>query len=458
VNSARGRLYGPLLLSLGVTLAVATVTLTLQMLAAVIGPFRLFAPPASAAPRDLGVWLPASATGGQAVATTRQLRAWREATGGERAVREVRSLAELDPAEPPVIALADASSLSAGEVAGLVHFLEGGGAAIVTGAVGVRSPAGGWRGYGVMERLLQVSRVVPLAPGAADSIAAARRGPISAPLRADQQIALRSQSGAPGIDDPGAELRWTGTEAGVGASRRLRIGRGRLLWLAAGPESLARGGGVPSVSGDAARLLAASVAWAAAEPFAELLAWPDRARFAAHVDRDGHAPAPLPESLERAGSMPAMKRVIAEEIARAERIGGLARVAVPEDLLGEPRRSELLDWAERRIRARGAWLAIRAEISTWRRLHGGVSATLDRVGPQRSVLGVTNDNREAVRGAVLRVHVNRPVLRAEVQRTTLQQASPALIFERRAERVDIALPDLPGDTSQAFSLDLEVGS
>jgi hypothetical protein len=127
-----------------------------------------------------------------------------------------------------------------------------------------------------MARLLGVARVVPLPRDASRGLAAARRGPLSAGLESGQRLAVDAEEGAPAIEDPAAELRWAGDEASGpqagaarGASLRREFGAGRLVWLGAGPDRSAAGATAPG--GDFARLVAATFAWAAREPFAEVL-------------------------------------------------------------------------------------------------------------------------------------------------------------------------------------------
>jgi hypothetical protein len=276
VNAPEGRAYGPLTLVLGTGLLAMGIALWVQMIASVVGPFD-FVGVAPAGTPTLGVWLPGSAGHDARVETRRRARSWRAALAGRVRVREGGSLASLAEQGVSALVVSDARGLSAAELASLSAYVRGGGSAILTGPVAVRGAAGEWLGTQEMVRLLGVPRVVPLPLAASRALAAARRGPLSAGLASGQRLALVADEGAPAIDDPSAELRWAGDEepgakpGGVrGASLRRELGAGRLLWLGAGPDRSAAGATAPG--GDFARLVAASFAWAAREPYAEVLA------------------------------------------------------------------------------------------------------------------------------------------------------------------------------------------
>lgn len=96
-----------------------------------------------------------------------------------------------------------------------------------------------------------------------------------------------------------------------------------------------------------------------------------------------------------------------------------------------------------------------ADAAAWRRLRGGVVATVQRAGPQRSVVEVSNRNREPVAGAALRVHLNDQVTRVAVDRTTLQQAPVRAYVDRARGHVDVRLPELDAGERFAFTLDVE---
>jgi hypothetical protein len=270
VNTPEGRVYGPLTLTIGLGLLAMGIALSVQMIAAIVGPFDLVGATPSGA-SELGVWMPGSAGYDARAEARRRARSWRAALGGRVEVREAGSLEQLAAQGVSAIAVSDARALSAAELGALAEYVRSGGSAIVVGPVAVRGPDGEWLGTGAMARLLGVARVVPLPRRASLGLEAARRGPLSAGLAPGQRLALDAEEGAPALDEPGAELRWVGDEAGPvqGASLRRELGSGRLVWLGAGPDRSAAGATAPG--GDFARLAAAAFAWAAREPFAEVL-------------------------------------------------------------------------------------------------------------------------------------------------------------------------------------------
>ncbi len=275
MSAPEGRSYGPLTLAVGLALLAMGIALSLQTIASVVGPFDFVGRP-RAGTLTLGVWLPGSAGYDARTDTRRRARSWRAALGGRVRVREGGSLDTLAGEGVSALAVSDARGLSAAELASLSDYVRGGGSVIVTGPVAVRGPEGEWLGTQAMARLLGVPRIVPLPRDASRGLAAARRGPLSAGLGSGQRLAVDAEEGDPAIDDPAAELRWAGDEASGpqlgaarGASLRREIGAGRLVWLGAGPDRSAAGATAPG--GDFARLVAATFAWAAREPYAEIL-------------------------------------------------------------------------------------------------------------------------------------------------------------------------------------------
>lgn len=447
MSAPEGRLYSPLALTLAGTLALMALVLAVLTIGAVIGPFRIFAPEPSSAPRALGLWLPHTAPGVSSPERALRVRAWRMAASSERVVRESGSLEALVERGLRVVALPDARTLNPVQADKLRAFVEGGGGVVLTGSVGVRGDDGSWRGYDLMRELLGVERVVPRAREQTRFLAAARRGPLSAALEPGQRIALVPESGAPAVDAADAELRWEAGAQVSGAALRRRLGGGRLVWLAAGPEAAAGSG---EVGGDVARLVEASLAWAAEEPFVEVLAWPGQAPFAAFV---GDAPlARVPAGLLEARSVREMGAAIDAGLERARRRGTLFVLSPPADA---PRREQALDYARRRSERAGAWLASAGEISAWKRLRAGIDATVHRIGPRRHVIDVRSRNREAVRNAALRVHLNAAAHGVRIERTTLQQDAPEVRVDLGERSADVLLGELSPDERRSYTLDFE---
>jgi hypothetical protein len=308
-----------------------------------------------------------------------------------------------------------------------------------------------------MADLLAAPGIVPRDRVASRALRAAGRGPLTAPLAPGQRVSLHAEPGVPALPDPEAELEWPGDGSRpTGASRRLPLGRGRLVWIAAGPESADEEvADRLFVGGEMPQLVDAAVAWAAREPYVEVLAWPEGAPIGALVERDPTAPELRPAALAEAAGATERRRMLDREIARTARSGGLFQLAVPTGAVSEPLRAELFLHATARLRERRAWFGERGDVAQWRRLHGGLVATIDRVGPRRRLIEVENSGRETVRGAVLRVHLNDVLHAAQLERTTLQQEEPRVRLDLRAEQLDLLLPDLPGRSRRAYTLDLE---
>jgi hypothetical protein len=370
------RLYTAILISGGGTLLAMALALSLLMIGSVIGPFRLFAGRSAYASQGLGLWLTPSSDSMAPRERALRLAAWRSAVSGTAELSEGRSLTGFESRGVRVVAVADPRALSAPELRLLEGFLASGGGVILTGAFGVQGEHGQPRDTAAMRRLLRVARVTLDARGDSPALASARRGPLAAALAPGQRLALAAGAILPGIDDPKAELVWLGAPPGAGeaASLRLDHGAGRLLWLAAGPAEIAGDGEVGS---DGKRLLAAAYAWAAREPFAEVLA-------------------PEPPV---AGEQP--------------------------------------------------------DAEAWERLRDQVAVRVERTGPHRSLIEVTNRDAEPRAGLLLRVYLNTSTADVQVGRTTLQQEEPDPIFDWPRNQVDVALPELAAGASRAYTFDVE---
>ena len=203
MSAPEGRAYGALTLAVGLGLLAAGAALSLQMIAAVVGPFDLVANAPAGAPA-LGVWLPASAMDAARTDSRRRARSWRAVLGSRVAVHESGSLEALAGRGVAALAVSDARGLSAPELAALTEWVRAGGSAIVTGPVAVRGREGEWLGTGAMQRLLGVPRIAPIPREASLAVSAARRGPLSAGLVPGQRLATVPEDGAPAIDDPAA--------------------------------------------------------------------------------------------------------------------------------------------------------------------------------------------------------------------------------------------------------------
>ncbi len=440
---AEGGLYGPLVLCIAAVLMACGLALGIQMIGAVIGPFRFLAPSAEEARRAFGLWTihvdeasPESA---------RRLRAWRAIAPPDRPVFESPSLAELVERGVRAVAVPGGRKLSGEDAAALRGFLLRGGGAVLTGSLGVTTPDGQWQGYDLMARLLDVPRIQQLAFEQSRTVAAFRRGPLSSRLAPAEPIALIAESGAPAISDAGAELRWSAGE--LSASRRLAVGDGRLAWLSVGPENARSGAGEPRNA--MTRLVRASIDWASRVPSVEILGWPGGARFAARVLHGGES---------GNGDVLRSERAVREAVERAARTGALARLALPAPGDSGTRGDVLERIAREELARRAAWLPRDGEVRRWTETRALVDARVRRTGPQRLLVEISNRGREAAAGVALRVHLNRRASSAEVGVTKVGQVAPTVVLRAGAEHVDLQLPALPPRESLSYHLDLRFGA
>jgi hypothetical protein len=447
-----GRFYGFLVGCIAVCLLTGGLALNVLTVSAVIGPFHLFARDRSDGVEKLGLWFPESSADVAPEERARRLRAWHAAVVRERDMHDSDTLAALTKFR--VVVVGDARALTRDEAGQLHRFLESGGGVLLTGSAGVQDAQGRWRGYGLMQRLLRVRRVAPLSADSSGHVTPGRRGPLVTDLEPGRRIALIPQSGAPAIANPEAELLWSEAKATgpAGASRRLEVGRGRLVWLAAGPErALAEHSRELLHGGPSSRILEAAVAWLAREPRLEVLPWPEGAPLAAV------RPADAAIGAEASGvSLPRRARnAIDVAVARADRRAGLLHLGQLAEGFPELPTETVQAYAGDALRARGAWFAGSGEYARWRRSRRALDVGLHRAGPQRQLLEMSNRGSETLRDAVVRVYLNAPALRAVVGRTTLQQEEPKAKFEFGKGIVDVRIPELRAGEHLAYTLDVE---
>jgi len=413
----------------------------------VIGPFHFGVSGEGTAGTSFGLWIP-----GVDESASWRVRAWRGIAPRDRPLVESASLAELAAQGVGSIAVPDARALTREQAVELRSFLDGGRGVILTGSVGVRGEGDTWHGYDLMARLLEVPEVLQMGRVASGAVEAAQRGPLSASFSPGELVSLRPEAGVPAIDDAKAELRWAGGRGGAlasgrAASKRLEIGRGRLVWLGPGPENTQR----PGERDAMARLARGAILWASRQPLAEVLPWPNGAFFAGVVelDRTGFA-------VHRFGDTPiAVERAVEAEVEAARHRGELARIEIPVPGLGSAEAERLKEHAIRLLQGRSAWVATRGDVAAWKAARSGVSATIRRQGPNRLLLDVSNDSRTAAGLVVIRVYLNQPAERVRVERTQLLQEVPELRFLRGRESLDLLLPELPGRTNRAYTIDFE---
>jgi hypothetical protein len=439
VNLAEGVLYRGLVWSLALALVCAGALLSIQMISAVVGPFRL----AQLGEHDSRGAVALFRSVYQPVGTELRSPFGYDLVSSGRRVREVTSLRDLDRSAIGSIVLSEPRVLGGDEASALRNYLAGGGGAVVIGSVGVRDADGNWLGYEAMRNLLGVE-VAPLAEARAQAIVAHTRGPIAAALTPGQRLDVAPEEGLPGAAFEDAELRWVGAQTeGVAAAAALRrdFGAGRLAWLAIGPDRVAT---TEADQRRMRRVLEAAVAWVSRTPFVEVLPWPGAAPFAAVVETDliGVATGDPERGWQR-------------EIDAAVAEGGIARLSVPAAAHRQGSTERELATVIGELGRRGAWVATRSENSTWTRQRAAVKASVRRAGPRRVLVEVTNFGRSATSRIVLRVFLNEPVRRAEVEATKLLQAKAGIRFAPGAEVLDLVLPELDARASAAFSLDYE---
>src|SRR5262249_8642668 len=327
--------------SLASFLGASGLLLMIQTIGAEIGPFR-FAELGSRDPRArVGIWLAPGAPAATAPP-------WQERLGSEARVRPLASLGGLGGARLGAVVLPEPRVLAESDAKALSSYLAAGGGVVLTGSIGVRDPDGSWRGYERMRSLLG-AEPIPLAVDAAQALVAARRGVLSSPLVPRERIAIRAESGLPGLPGAAAELTWASEDGATTLCGSLRhtVGRGRLAWLAVGPEGAAH----EADARELGRRLQAPVAWVGGRPLGEVLPWPGAARFAAVLDVHGDV---------ESGARTPLRFAVADEIEEAEASGGLAHLrARAAGAGGDPVVAETV--AE--LAQRGAWLASRSELA-----------------------------------------------------------------------------------------------
>jgi hypothetical protein len=441
-----GVLYEPLIWSISGFLIVSGAVLSILMWTNVIGPFRFMGLPGAPGTTTVGLWVPQAPDRAVSPETSRRLGRWRAALPQDTPVVWGNDLVELVEQGVQVIVLADGRSLSAFEAASLWQWLADGGAAILTGALGVRDREGEWRGFGLMGRMLDEPAIHLLDTEASQTLSAWSRGPLSARLGPGETIRMAPEPGVPALATRVAELRWgtrDGPDAGraSGAAKRLSVGRGRAVWLASGPESTWEESREPWQG--MVRLVDAALAWCTHRATVEILAWPDGARFAGVVTGAGVDSDPDADETDVVET----REDVRARLEDAARAGALASFRVGG--------ADLHQFAVRALSNDGGWFARDASVvRSWEDRRDRLVAAVERTGPQRWLLEVSNLGPEPLAGAVIRIHLNRAVRSAAVERTVLLQEEPRLRLRRAQEQLDVILPEVPAGTSQAYSVDI----
>ncbi len=450
-----GALYVLLVWSTSGLFATAGCALLLLMLATVVGPFRFGTLDAAQAARAIGIWLPQATGRPLPREIARRAEAWRKLARRDEPVIESHSLAKLDASGARLVILPDARQLDRGQLYLLRRYLEEGGGVLLTGSLGVRSPEGEWRGYELMQEILDVPAISPLEREQAGAISAFVRGPLSAGLTPSQAVLLRGEPGVPAIEVAHSELRWSrrgaALGASAGASRRLEIGRGRLVWIGPGPEAVFEAEQVQHRALE--EVFRNAIAWARRRPTLEVLPWPRGAPFAAQIVRgDGPAPnTPLtPESLR------SFERHLESAMTMAAESGEYLRFDIPAAELEARDIGVLVARLHAQLVEQGAWLATREQESAWSRGVSKVLVSMRRMGPRRLLVNVTSRGDRPLEKVALRLWINQSILWARPDQTTLMQDVPQLHYQNGAESIGIVLPPLQPDASLSFFIDFEL--
>jgi hypothetical protein len=257
----------------------------------------------------------------------------------------------------------------------------------------------------------------------------------------------------PALETNESELLWAGAADAdavhTGASRRLRLGRGRLAWVAPGPEVISEAD--TSDVRALHRSLRNAMAWVRMHAVVEMRAWPGAAPFALEIaERDAGSRAPA--TADERGSFEA---AVLTAMRNAQTSGVFLLVEIPrngdEDAWADALRRRLVAEAE----ARGAWLTSRHAASRWMVVRGDLRLAVTEAGPSRLLVNVTNPTEAAIDGLGLKLWINRPAGDIRVDAVALGQALPTVRFDRGSESAEFDLPSLSPRATLSFHVDLE---
>lgn len=453
MNVQDRKLYSATIWSLSLFLLTAGAVLVIAMLANVIGPFRFTALDASSRSRAVGFWIPADGDLPYPPEIKRRAAAWRRFIGDDDIVIESNRLRDLLNAGVGVVILPDARRIDAEHAEALHRYMMDGGGIIVTGSIGVRDADDEWLGYGLMRDLLQVPSIMPLPREQSDSLAAGWRGPIAARLDPGAQFGVISEPGVPALEGREGELVWARAfdEAGshAVASRRIRLGLGRLVWIGPGPEVIDESDLADRSALESA--LANAIAWVRRKPVLEVMPWSNGARYAVELDKRID---PEADRLDDRARFAFEDRAMAT-IERAARTGEHVSIQIPVrgsgDAWAESLRIRLLE----RIGADGGWPVSREQTSSWLAARAGLNVSVTQAGPNRILVNLSNRGEVPVTGVGLRLWINRPAASIQTEAINVGQAVPGVVFHRASESAEISMPDLAAGTTVAFYIDLD---
>lgn len=430
----------------------ASALLLILMLANVIGPFRFTAIDPSQMRNAVGFWIPVDGERPYPPEIARRTEAWRRLVDDDIVIESDR-LRDLLNAGVSAVILPDARRLTPDQADAIDRYMMEGGGIVVCGSIGVRGDEDEWLGYAVMRALLRVGSIVPLPREQSDVLAANRRGPLSARLRPGHRLSLVSEPGVPAISAEESELLWAGAADAAavhaGASRRVRLGRGRLAWVGPGPEVV-----LGSNSEDVRaleRALRNAMAWVRKRPILELRPWPGDNRYAMEIwKRNAGAEAPSTRT-ERLSFEHAIDGALASATISGVFLFVELPVSGPGDRWAEDLRLRLMGQG----RASGAWITTRDQASEWMAMRSNIRLAVDEVGPNRLLVNITNPTDGELRGIGLKLWMNRPASSIQVDAVTVGQVLPTVAFDRASESAAIDLPPLGSGITYAFHIDLD---
>jgi peptidoglycan/xylan/chitin deacetylase (PgdA/CDA1 family) len=160
----------------------------------------------------------------------------------------------------------------------------------------------------------------------------------------------------------------------------------------------------------------------------------------------------------------ALREAMLAEVDRSERMGGLHYFSLHTQYFDRPERIDALRALARELRTRGAWLSTGSELAAWWRGRDQVHLAVERAGPRRVRIRLTNRGASSLDGLAVRIYTNIPTQRIQVSGTQVfqellarwQGRAPEVRLRAGAEHADLILPTIGAGESQNFDLDYEV--
>ncbi len=162
-----------------------------------------------------------------------------------------------------------------------------------------------------------------------------------------------------------------------------------------------------------------------------------------------------------AGTAAIRAAMLREDVARTEAEGGLYTLAFHADALAQPEHLALLRETLGTLRARGFWLASGRDLAAWWAARDGLRTAVERVGPRRLRIRVSNEGARRTDRAAVAVALGHAVADVRVRTELVGAPEPAVTLEEdglmlrlavgplepggyRTYQVDLAWPEAPG--------------